>query len=76
MRRLAIVTSVTSAVLLIFGLIEILTNYNNNPGVFFGNPKFAMNEGDTVLIAGGLLTIGSLIMWIMWAMRKGQGDQR
>jgi len=76
MRRLAIVTSVTSAVLLIFGVIEILTNYNNNPGTFFGNPKLVMNEGETVLIAGGLLAIGSLIMWIMWAMRRGQSDQR
>ena len=71
MRRLAIVTSVTSGVLLIFGLIEVLINYNNNPGTFFGNPKLVMTEGTTVLIAGGLLAIGSLIMWILAIMRRG-----
>ena len=71
MRRLAIVTSVTSGVLLIFGLIEVLINYNNNPGTFFGNPKLVMTEGTTVLIAGGLLAIGSVIMWILAIMRRG-----
>ena len=77
MRRLAIITSVISGLLLVLGLIDYVTNYNwsNDQDPLFGNPRILLNDGATVLIAGGFLTIGSVVMWIM-ALRKGQGDQR
>ena len=77
MRRLAIITSVISGLLLVLGLIDYVTNYNwaNDQDPLFGNPHILLNDGATVLIAGGFLTIGSVVMWVM-ALRKGQGDQR
>jgi len=77
MRRLAIITSVISGLLLVLGLIDYVTNYNwaNDQDPLFGNPRILLNDGATVLIAGGILTLGSVVMWIM-ALRKDQGDQR
>ncbi len=78
MRRAAWIFSVISAVLLIYGLIDYLTKYNwaqgdQNP--LFGNQNVLLNDGATVLIAGGLLAIGSVLMWIL-ALRKEHGDQQ
>ncbi len=77
MRRLAIITSVISGLLLVLGLVDYVTNYNwaNDQDPLFGNSRILLNDGATVLIAGGFLTIGSVVMWIM-ALRKDQGDQR
>jgi hypothetical protein len=78
MRRIALVTSVTSGVVLVIGLIDFLTNYNWAQGdqdPFFGNPRILLNDGATLLIAGGFLVIGSAIMWLL-ALRKGHGDQQ
>jgi hypothetical protein len=77
MKRMAAVFSVISAILLIYGLIDFLTNYNwaqgdQNP--LFGKQTILLNDGATVLIAAGLLGVGSVIMWIL-ALRKGNGDQ-
>jgi hypothetical protein len=78
MKRMAIICTVISAILLVYGLIDYLTNYNwaqgdQNP--LFGNPNVLLNDGATVLIAGGFLTIGSIIMWIV-ARRRENSDQR
>ncbi len=77
MRRAAITSSVISGLLLILGLVDYLTNYNfaNNQGTIFGNPNVVVNEGVTLLIAGGFLVLVSALMWIL-ARRKDQGDQR
>lgn len=77
MRRAAITVSLLSGLLLILGLVDYLTNYNfaNNQGTIFGNPNVVVNEGVTVLIAGGFLVLVSALMWIL-ARRKDQGDQR
>lgn len=77
MRRAAITFSVLSGLLLILGLVDYLTNYNfaNNQGTIFGNPNVVVNEGVTVLIAGGFLVLVSAVMWIL-ARRKDQDDQR
>ena len=78
MRRLAMIFSVIFGVLLVLGLIELLTKYHWAQGdqdPLFGNPHVLLNDGTTVLIAAGLLVIGSVIMWIL-ALRRGQGDQR
>jgi len=77
MRRAAITSSVISGLLLILGLVDYLTNYNfaNNQGTIFGNPNVVVNEGVTLLIAGGFLVLVSALMWVL-ARRKDQGDQR
>jgi hypothetical protein len=78
MRRIAWTFSVISAVLLIYGLIDFLTKYNwaqgdQNP--LFGNQGVLLNDGATVLIAAGFLSIGSIVMWIV-ALRREHGDQQ
>jgi uncharacterized membrane protein YedE/YeeE len=80
MRRIAWIFSVISAVLLVYGLVDFLTNYNWAQGdqdPFFGNPNILLNDGATVLVAAGFLTIGSVIMWVV-ALRQGKehGDQQ
>jgi hypothetical protein len=78
MKRLAMITSVISGVVLILGLVESVTNYKWAQGdqdPLFGNPRILLNDGTTALIAGGFLLVGSVIMWY-FATRKGQGDQR
>jgi hypothetical protein len=78
MRRLAWITTGITAVFLVYGLIDFLTNYNwaqgdQNP--FQGNPNILLNDGATVLIAGGFLAIGSVIMWVVALRQKEQDDQ-
>ncbi|HEX9554030.1 MAG TPA: hypothetical protein VF983_12570 [Streptosporangiaceae bacterium] len=77
MRRAAITFTVLSGLLLILGLVDYLTNYNfaNDQGTIFGNPNVVVNDGATLLIAGGFLVLVSALMWIL-ARRKDQGDQR
>jgi hypothetical protein len=72
------VTSVIAGVLLVFGIVEAVTNYQWTQGdqdPLFGDPRILLNDGTTVLIAAGFLIIGSAIMWVL-ALRKGHGDQR
>jgi hypothetical protein len=77
MRRMAMITSVITVVVLILGLVEALTNYQWAQGdqdPLFGDPRVLMNDGTTTLIAGGFLTIGTVIMWTL-ALRRGRADQ-
>jgi hypothetical protein len=85
MRRMAIVTSVISAVVLVLGLVEFVTNFQWAQGdqdPLFGNPHILLNDGATTLIAAGFLIIGSVIMWVLAGRRdrepagRRQGDQR
>ena len=78
MKRVALITSVISGVVLVIGLVEYLTNYNWAQGdqdPLFGNPRLLLNDGATLLVAGGLLVIGSAIMWLL-ALRRGHSDQQ
>jgi len=78
MKRLAMVTGIVSAVVLVLGLVESLTNYQWAQGdqdPLFGDPRILLNDGMTTLIAGGFLLIGSVIMWML-ARRKADRDQR
>jgi hypothetical protein len=78
MRRAAWIFSIVSVVLLIYGLVDYLTKYNWAQGdqdPLFGNQKILLNDGATVLIAGGFLAIGSILMWVL-ALRKEHGDQQ
>ena len=77
MRRVAIIFTGISVVVLIIGIIDWATNYNwaqgdQNP--FFNNQNILLNDGKTIVIAAGLLLIVSAIMWIM-ALRKEHADQ-
>ena len=78
MKRLAVIFTVISVVLMIIGIVDWATNYNwaqGDQNAFTGNPNILLNDGMTVIIAAGLLLIGSGLMWIL-ALRKGRGDQR
>jgi hypothetical protein len=78
MKRLAVITGIVSAVVLVLGLVESLTNYQWAQGdqdPLFGDPRILLNDGMTTLIAGGFLLIGSVIMWML-ARRKADRDQR
>jgi CHASE3 domain sensor protein len=78
MKRIAIIFSIISVILLVYGLIDYLTNYNWAQGdqdPLFGNQNVLLNDGATVLIAGGLLTVGSVLMWVL-ALRKGDGNHQ
>jgi hypothetical protein len=78
MRRLAWIFSIISAVVLIIGLIDYITKYNwaqGDQNAFFGNQNILLNDGATILIAGGLLAVGSILMWVM-ALRREHGDQQ
>jgi hypothetical protein len=77
MKRMAKIAAALSVILLIYGLIDFLTNYNWAQGdqdPLFGNPHILLNDGATVLIASGFLAIGSVIMWII-AIRQEHGNQ-
>ena len=77
MKRVAIITTVIAAVVLVLGVIEWLTNFQWAQGdqdPLFGNPKILLNDGKTAVIAGGFLLIGAIVMWIV-ARRRDQGDQ-
>jgi cell division protein FtsX len=78
MKRLAMIMGIVSAVVLVLGLVESLTNYQWAQGdqdPLFGDPRILLNDGMTTLIAGGFLLIGSVIMWML-ARRKADRDQR
>ncbi len=78
MRRLAWIFSVISVVLLVYGLIDYITKYNwaqGDQNAFFGNQNILLNDGATVLIAGGLLALASILMWVV-ALRREHGDQQ
>jgi hypothetical protein len=78
MRRIAWIFSVTSVFILVVGLIDYLINYNwaqGDQNAFFGNQNVLLNDGEVVLIAGGLLTLGSILMWVL-ALRREHGDQQ
>jgi hypothetical protein len=78
MKRLAIICTLTSIVLLIVGVVDWATNYNwaqGDQNAIFGNPRILVNDGITVIVAAGLLLVGSVIMWIL-VLRKEHGNQR
>ena len=78
MKRVAIICTAVSAVLLVLGVVEALTNYQWSAGdqdPLFGNPRVLLNDGTTVLIAAGFLVVMSAVMWIL-ARRKESSDQR
>ena len=78
MKRLAIIMTITSLVVLAIGIIDWATNYNwaqGDQNALAGNQNILLNDGMTLMIAAGFLLIGSAIMWIL-ALRQGHGDQR
>ena len=59
MRRLAIIGTITTGLLLGLGLADWLTNYNwsNDQDPLFGNPHILLNDGATVLVAVAFLAV-------------------
>jgi hypothetical protein len=78
MKRLAWTASIISGVVLILGVVEFITKYkwasgDQNP--LFGNQNVLLNDGATILIAGGFLAVGSILIWVL-ARRREHGDQQ
>jgi hypothetical protein len=78
MRRIAWTVSVGAVLLLVYGLIDFITKYNwaqGDQNAFFGNQNILLNDGATVLIAGGFLSLAAILMWVL-TLRKENGDQQ
>jgi energy-coupling factor transporter transmembrane protein EcfT len=77
MKRLAVVFTVVTVLLLILGLADWLTNYNwsNDQDPLFGNPHILLNDGATVLVATGFLAAVTALLWAL-VLRKDRGHQR
>ncbi len=86
MKRVALVFGILAVLLLADGAYLDLTNnqVGGDQGALFGNANVVLSAGTTVLVAGGLLAVGSIIMWLLairkqrgtLAVRKGHGNQR
>ena len=78
MKRAAIICTIVSAIVLVLGIVEAITNFNWSAGdqnPLFGNPHLLLNDGTSALITTGFLLLVSIVMWIV-ASRKDRGDQR
>ena len=78
MRRFAVILGVVSAVVLVIGIVEDVTNYKWSAGdqnALFGNPRLLTNDGTTALIVGGILLVVAAAVWVA-ATRRGRSDQR
>jgi hypothetical protein len=77
MKRLAIISTITTGLLLILGLADWLTNYNwsNDQDPLFGNPHILLNDGATVLVAVAFLAVVTALLWTM-VLRKDRDHQR
>ena len=77
MKRLAVVFTVVTVLLLILGLADWLTNYNwsNDQDPLFGNPHILLNDGATVLVAVAFLAVVTALLWTM-VLRKDRDHQR
>jgi hypothetical protein len=64
MKRVALVLAVVSVLVLIDGAVLDLINYHpDDQNAFFGNPNIVLSDGNTALIAGGLVLIAAAILW-------------
>jgi hypothetical protein len=75
MKRIALVLAVVSVLVLIDGAILDLINYHpDDQNAFFGNPNIVLSDGNTALIAGGLVLAAAAILWQL-ARRAAAGGQ-
>jgi hypothetical protein len=72
MKRVTLVFGILAVLLLADGAYLELTNnqVGGDQGSFFGNPNFVLSAGATVLIAGGLLLVVTIVMWLASARRQ------
>ncbi len=77
MKRVAVFFGIVAVLLLIDGAYLDLTNnqVGGDQGALFGNANVVLSAGTTVLVAGGLLAVASIIMWLL-AVRREHGNQR
>ena len=83
MKRLALIFTVVSVLLLVDGLYLELANYHpGDANTFFGNQTWNLSDGEVTLISAGFLFLAALIMWVL-ALRRAsrpgaqppEGDQ-
>jgi hypothetical protein len=71
MKRAALVCAVVTVLLLADGIYMEVSHYQpGDQDPLFGNPRFIMSDGTTVLIAAGMLAVVTAVMWLA-AIRRG-----
>ncbi|MGO9078056.1 MAG: hypothetical protein ACLQDY_03320 [Streptosporangiaceae bacterium] len=67
MKRATLAAAILSVLLLADGAYLQLTHneVGGDEGTFFGDPRFVLSAGTTVLIAGGMLLIVTAVMWLV-----------
>lgn len=64
MKRIALVLAIVSVLVIIDGAVLDLINYHpDDQNAFFGNPNIVLSDGNTALIAGGLVLVAAAILW-------------
>jgi hypothetical protein len=75
MKRATLVFGVLSVLLFADGLYMELTNYQpGDQNAFFGNPRFILSDGATVLIAAGMLLVVTVVMWVVSVRRHAHAQ--
>ena len=71
MKRVALVFSVVSVLLLADGLYMVFANYHpGDANTFFGNQTWNLSDGEVTLISAGLFTVATAIMWAVVLRRR------
>lgn len=70
MKRLALIFTVVSVLLLVDGLYLELANYHpGDANTFFGNQTWNLSDGEVTLISAGFFILATAIMWAVAARR-------
>lgn len=75
MRRIALIFTVVSVLLLADGLWMELANYRpGDANTFFGNQNWNLSDGEVTLISAGFFTLATAIMWA-FVLRRRAGSR-
>jgi len=70
MKRAALVCAVVTMLLFADGIYMEASHYQpGDQDPLFGDPRFIMSDGTTVLVAAGMLAVVTAVMWLA-ATRK------
>lgn len=78
MKRGSLIFGIVAVLLLVDGIYLVLSNnpVGGDQGAFTGNPNIVLSPATIVFASGGLLAVGSIIMWIVALRRQGQPPQK
>jgi hypothetical protein len=71
MKRAAWIFTVLSVLLLADGLWMTVSHYHpGDQNTFTGNQNLVLTDGQVVLISAGLLTVATVVMWLLVLRRE------